>query len=87
MKKVENHVLEGALFATFCRNIEHFLCGVLRLKRFVYVRLRCIVRNLKRISKMSILPPLGKKFCGRPCFHKFVKSVVSVRLNPCPVCI
>jgi len=60
MKKVENHVLEGELFATVARNTEHFLCGVARVKRFVYVRLRCIVRNLKRISKMSTLPPLEK---------------------------
>jgi len=43
-----------------CRNIGYFLCGVERVKRFVYVHLRCIVNNLKRISKTLTLPTLGK---------------------------
>jgi len=30
------------------------------VKRFVHVRLYCIFRNLKSISKMSTLPPPGK---------------------------
>jgi len=33
--------------------------GVERVKRFVNVNLHCIVSNLKRISKMSTLPPPG----------------------------
>ena len=33
---------------------------------FVYVHLRCIANNLKKISKISTLPP-WKNFCGRPC--------------------
>jgi len=32
--------------------------GVERVKRFVNVHLHCIVRNLKRISKISMLSPL-----------------------------
>jgi len=31
-----------------------------RVKRFVHVHLHCIVSNLKRISKISTLPPPGK---------------------------
>ena len=31
--------------------------GVKRVKRFVIVHLHCIVSNLKRISKISTLPP------------------------------
>jgi len=28
--------------------------------------MRCIINNLKRISKLSTLPPPWKNFCGRP---------------------
>jgi len=49
-----------AQFYDFYRNIGHFLYGVEREKRFVNVNLHCIVSNLKRTSKMSTLPPLGK---------------------------
>jgi len=44
-----------------------FLCGVETAKRFVNIRLHCIVSNLKRIRKrkMSTLPP-WKKFPWRP---------------------
>jgi len=42
--------------------------GLERVKRFVNVRLHCIVSNLKRISKISTLPP-WKNFCGRPWMH------------------
>jgi len=38
-------------------NIGHFLYGVERVKRFVNVHLHCIVSNLKRIRKLSTLPP------------------------------
>jgi len=34
--------------------------GAERVKRFVNVHLHCIVSNLKRISKISALPPLEK---------------------------
>jgi len=34
--------------------------GVERVKHYVNVHLHCIVRNLKRISKISTLPPLQK---------------------------
>jgi len=34
--------------------------GVERTKRFVNVHLHCIVSNLKRISKISMFPPLEK---------------------------
>jgi len=40
--------------------VGHFLCGVETVKRFVNVRLHCNVSNLKKISKMSTLQPLGK---------------------------
>ena len=46
----------------------HLLCDFERVKRFVNVHLHCIVSNLKRVSKMSTLPPPPwKNFCGRPC--------------------
>jgi len=45
--------LRGKTLCNCCRNIGHFLWGVERVKRFVYVHLRCIVNNLKRTSKMS----------------------------------
>jgi len=54
-----------AHFCNSCRNIGHFICVVERVKRFVNVHLHCIASNLKRISKMSTLPP-WKSFCGRP---------------------
>jgi len=41
--------------------------GVERVKRFLNVHLHCIVSNLKRISKISMLPLTWKNFCGRPC--------------------
>jgi len=64
--RVGHSCLRGSTVCNRCRNIEHFFCSVKRVKRFVYVYLRCIVRNLKRTSKMSTLPP-RKNFCGRPC--------------------
>jgi len=48
-----------------CRSIGYFLCGVDRVKSFTNVYLHCIVRNLKKIRKMSTLPP-WKNICGRP---------------------
>ena len=44
----------------------HFLCGVETVKRFVNIRLHCNVSNLKKISKMSTLHPLLKKFIRTP---------------------
>jgi len=42
---------------------------------FVHVNLRCIVNNLRKISKMSALPPSWKNFCWRPWSHyRYVKS-------------
>ena len=38
----------------------NFLYGGERARRFVKVHLHCIVRNLKKISEMSTLPPLEK---------------------------
>ena len=41
-----------------------------RVKRFVNIHLHCIGKNLKRISKISKLPPPPwKHFCGRPWFR------------------
>jgi len=54
-----------AHFRDCCRNTGHFLCVVERVKRFVNVDLHFIISNLKRISKMSTLPP-WKNYCGRP---------------------
>jgi len=47
-----------ALYATVAVTLDIFF--------FVYVNLRCIVNNQKKISKMSTLPPLLEIFCGRP---------------------
>jgi len=38
----------------------NFLCGVETGKLFVNVHLHCNASNLRIISKMSTLPPLGK---------------------------
>jgi len=38
--------------------------SVKRVKHFVNVHLHCIVSNLKRLSKMSTLPPPGKISAG-----------------------
>jgi len=40
--------------------------GVERMKRFVNVHSHCIVSNLQRISKISMLPPAWKILCRRP---------------------
>ena len=65
------------IFCDCYRNLGHFLCGVEMLKCFVKVHLHCIVSNLKMLSKMSTLPPSGKKFCRRP-------SHAHVTPMPCP---
>jgi len=39
-----------------CRYMDHFLCGVERVKPYVNARLHCIVSSLKWASKMSTLP-------------------------------
>jgi len=41
-------------------NMGHYLLGVERVKRFVNLRLHCIVSNLKTMSKMSMFAPLEK---------------------------
>ena len=41
-------------------NIRHNGWGVERVNHFVDIHLHCIVRNLKKISKMSMLPPMEK---------------------------
>jgi len=43
-------------------NMGHYLWGVERAKRFVNVHLHCIVSSLKKISKLSMLPPPLEKF-------------------------
>jgi len=46
--------------------------GIERTKHFVNVHLHCIVSNMKRISKISTLPPPPfKMFCRRPWMHWF----------------
>jgi len=40
--------------------------GLERTKRFVNAHLHCTVSNLKRISKISTLPPPTKTLCGPP---------------------
>ena len=47
-------------FCDCCRNMGPFLCGVKGANRFMTVHLHCLVNNLRRISKMSTLPPLEK---------------------------
>jgi len=63
-----------------CRNIGHFLCGAERVKRFVYVNLRGVVRNLKQISKMSFLDPLPGKISAdaNGGLHVHVKNFFSL---------
>ena len=50
------------MFATVAVTLGVFLCGVERVKRFVYVHFRCIANKLKRIglSNISTSPPLEK---------------------------
>jgi len=40
--------------------VQYTLLTSTGLKRFVSIHLHCIIRNLKRIGKMSTLPPPGK---------------------------
>jgi len=42
------------------RFMGHFLCDVETVKRFVNDNLHCNVSNLKKICKLSTLPPLEK---------------------------
>ena len=44
----------------------HFACAAEKVKRFLKVSVHCTVSTMKRISKMSTLPP-WKNFSGRPC--------------------
>jgi len=46
--------------------MDHFLCRVERVKRFVKVDLHCIIRNLKGLRKMSPFST-WKIFCGHSC--------------------
>ena len=55
-------LLTKGIFCGCYRKVEHLLCGLERVLRFVNVHLHCIVSNLKMISKMPTLPP-WKKFC------------------------
>ena len=57
------------------------LCGVEREKRFVNVHLHFIVNNLKRISKISTLPPL-EKFLRAP-----MGMGSAVKLVSCVLCM
>jgi len=43
--------------------------GIERTKHFVNVHLHRIVSNMKRMSKISTLPPPFKMFCRRPWMH------------------
>jgi len=73
----------GSTICNRCRNIEHFICGVEKVKHFVYVHLHCIARNLKRISKISTLPPSWKNFCGRPCNREITAKVTPLPRMQC----
>jgi len=55
---------------------KFFLCR--KGKRFVNVRLHCIVSNLIRISKISMLPPL-EKFLQTPMERRPVAILTEVR--------
>ena len=44
----------------------HYLWDVERVNRFVNVHLHCIVNNLKKISKILMLPPPGKISADAP---------------------
>jgi len=52
--------------------------GVKTVKRFVNVHLHCTVSDLKRISKISMLPPL-EKFLRTPWLSCARKMVVNVK--------
>ena len=45
------------IFSDCCRDMRYLLCGVETAKRFVKVHFLCNVRNLKRMSKMSMFLP------------------------------
>jgi len=47
-------------FFDSCGNVDHFICGVKMVKRFVNAYLHCIVSNVKWIRKMATWPPLEK---------------------------
>jgi len=64
-RNIPGYCSQQTHFCDCFRNIGHFLSDTERVKRFVKVDLHCIVSNLKRISKISTLPPL-KKFLRMP---------------------
>jgi len=74
------HCQQIAYFCDCCRNMVQFLSGVERVKRYVNVRLHCIVSNLKKISKVSTLPPL-ENFYGRPCLRCMFSKLLSKSLS------
>ena len=47
-------------FSKSCKKMGNFLCGVVRVKRFVKVHLHCIVRNLKKDKRNVDVAPPGK---------------------------
>jgi len=49
---------------------------------FAYVHLRCITNNLKKISKMSTLPPPLKKFLRTPMVAVFQNVFVVGKVKP-----
>jgi len=59
-RKIPGYCCKRSAFFDCGRNMRHFLCGVEKVKRFVNIRLHWIVRNLKKISKMSTLTTLEK---------------------------
>ena len=52
--------------------------GVEKAKRFLDIHLHCIVSNLKRVRKISTLPPL-EKFLRTPMAHLIL--IVSTGVN------
>jgi len=50
-----------------CSNVGHFLCGVAKVKRFMWTSISvCVVSSLKWTTECRLCLP-WKNFCGRPC--------------------
>ena len=75
MNEKKHSCQQIAYFCDCCRNMVQFLCDVESVKRYVNVRLHCIVSNLERISKASTFPPHGK-FLRAPMLEVYVLQII-----------
>jgi len=61
--------------------MDHFCCGLERVKRYVNAQLHCIVSSLKLASKMPIVPISGKISVNAYAYAIYVYNVTSALYN------